>query len=447
MSEDASAHIIDSRLFRDLYGTPAMRALFSDRATLQAWFDAEAALAAAQAECGLIPHEAAQAIARAADAAKVDIDALREGIARSGHPFVPAIKALEKLAGDAGPFVHFGATTQDIMDTGAVLQMRAAFHLIEKGVDAFIAALAAQARVHRATVMAARTHGQHAVPTTLGLKLAVLVAEMRRHRQRIEDLKPRLLVGQLAGAAGTLATLGDKGSAVRAAMCRRLDLSEPEIVWHTARDAIAEAVGLLAMTGATCGKFAGEVVNLQRSEIAELAEPSGKDSVGSSTMPQKRNPMIAQDVVALARLMAGLPASAITAMMHEHERDMAAWQMEWLVVPEAFLLASGALHHAAAIASGLEVDAGRMRANLARSGGLINAEAVMMALADRMGRHAAHGLVGTIVRTAAAEGRPLAEALAADPVIAGHLDRAEIEALLEPEGWLGEAVAATDRIL
>ena len=340
MSEEPSAHIVDSRLFRDLYGTAAMRALFSDRATLQAWFDAEAALAAAEAECGLIPQAAAGTIARAADAAKIDIAALREGIARSGHPFVPAIKALEKLAGDAGTYVHFGATTRDIMDTGAVLQMRAALALIEEGTEAFIAALAAQARAHRLTVMAGRTHGQHAVPITLGLKLAVLVAEMRRHVERIEQLKSRLLVGQLAGAAGTLATLGDKGAAVRAAMCRRLTLSEPKIVWHTARDGIAEAVALLAMIGATCGKFAGEVVNLQRSEIAEVAEPSGKDRVGSSTMPQKQNPMIAQDVVALARLMAGLPASAIAAMMHEHERDMAAWQMEWLVVPEAFILAS-----------------------------------------------------------------------------------------------------------
>lgn len=447
MSEASSSHIVDSRLFRDLYGTPAMRAVFSDRATLQAWFDAEAALAAAEAECGLIARAAAEAIARAADAEKVDIDALREGIARSGHPFVPAIRALEGLAGDAGASVHFGATTQDIMDTGAVLQMRAALALIEDGAQAFAAALAARARDHRTTVMAGRTHGQHAVPITLGLKLAMLVAEMRRHVQRIDELKPRLLVGQLAGAAGTLATLGDKGARVRAAMCHHLGLGEPEIVWHTARDGIAETVALLAMIGATCGKFAGEVVNLQRSEIAELAEPSGKDSVGSSTMPQKQNPMIAQDVVALARLMAGLPAAAISAMMHEHERDMAAWQMEWLVVPEAFVLASGALHHATAIASGLRVDAGRMRANLAASGGLINAEAVMMALADRMGRHEAHDLVGAIVRKAVAEGKPLAQALAADPVIAGHLDRAAIEALLQPEGWLGEAVAATDRVV
>jgi len=234
---------------------------------------------------------------------------------------------------------------------------------------------------------------------------------------------------------------------VRAAMCRHLGLGEPEIAWHTARDGIAETVALLAMIGATCGKFAGEVVNLQRSEIAELAEPSGKDSVGSSTMPQKQNPMIAQDVVALARLMAGLPAAAISAMMHEHERDMAAWQMEWLVVPEAFVLASGALHHATAIASGLRVDAGRMRANLAASGGLINAEAVMMALADKIGRHEAHDLVGAVVRAAVAEGKPLAQALAADPVIAGHLDRAAIETLLQPESWLGEAVAATDHVV
>jgi adenylosuccinate lyase len=446
MSEE-TAHIIDSRLFRDLYGTPAMRAVFSDRATLQAWFDAEAALAEAQGQCGLIPKTAAEAIARAADAGRVDLDALGEGIARVGHPFVPAIKALEELAGEAGAFVHFGATTQDIMDTGAVLQMRAALDLIEAGVEGLIAALTVQARAHRATVMAGRTHGQHAVPTTLGLKLAVLVAEMRRHQERIADLRPRLLVGQLAGAAGTLATLGDQAGPVRAAMLARLGLAEPAIVWHTARDAIAETVALLAMIGSTCGKFAGEVVNLQRSEIAELAEPAGAERIGSSTMPQKHNPMMAQNVVALARLLAALPASALAAMMPEHERDMAAWQMEWLVVPQAFILASGALHHATAIASGLRVDAGRMRENLKNAGGFINAEAVMMALAARIGRPAAHDLVSAITRQAAQAGTPLAEALASDATVAGHLDRAAIDALLEPQAWLGEAVAATDRAL
>jgi 3-carboxy-cis,cis-muconate cycloisomerase len=230
-------------------------------------------------------------------------------------------------------------------------------------------------------------------------------------------------------------------------MLARLGLAEPAIVWHTARDAIAETVALLAMIGSTCGKFAGEVVNLQRSEIAELAEPAGAERIGSSTMPQKHNPMMAQNVVALARLLAALPASALAAMMPEHERDMAAWQMEWLVVPQAFILASGALHHATAIASGLRVDAGRMRENLKNAGGFINAEAVMMALAGRIGRPAAHDLVGAITRQAAQAGTPLAEALASDATVAGHLDRAAIDALLEPQAWLGEAVAATDRAL
>ncbi len=447
MSDEATSHIIDSRLFRDLYGTPAMRAVFTDRATLQGWFDAEAALAAAQAECGLIPDSAAEAIAEAADADKIDFVPMREAIARTGHPFVPAIRALEGLAGDGAEFVHFGATTQDIMDTGAVLQMRSALALIEEGTKGLIAALAAQARAHRSTAMAGRTHGQHAVPITLGLKLAVLVGEIERHAQRIAALKPRLLVGQLGGAAGTLATLGDKAAPVRAAMCRRLGLAEPAIVWHTARDAVAETVCLLAMIGATCGKFAAEVVNLQRSEIAEVAEPSGAGSVGSSTMPQKQNPMIAQDVVALARLLAGLPASSLAAMMHAHERDMAAWQMEWLVVPEAFILASAALHHATEIAAGLRVDAARMRENLKESGGFINAEAVMMALAEKIGRHDAHDLVGAVTRKAAQSATPLAVALSGDPAIARHLDRAAIDRLLEPESWLGEAVAATDRML
>jgi 3-carboxy-cis,cis-muconate cycloisomerase len=447
MSEEPTAHIVDSRLYRDLYGTPAMRAVFSDRATIQAWFDAEAALAAAEAEAGLVPEEAALAIASAADAARIDLDALRAEIARTGHPFVPAIRALEHRAGAAGEFVHYGATTQDIMDTGAVLQMRRGLAHIADGLGRFEQALSRQARAHRETVMAGRTHGQHAVPVTLGLKLAVLVAETRRHAVRLGELKPRLFVGQLAGAAGTLATLADKASRVRAAMMRNLDLAEPPIVWHTARDAIAETVSLLAMIGATCGRFAGEVVNLQRSEIAEVAEPAGAGRVGSSIMPQKQNPMTAQDVVALARLLSQAPAQALSAMMPAHERDMAAWQMEWLVVPETFILGSGALHHAVHIAEGLVVDAGRMRRNLEAAGGFLNAEAVMMALAPALGRHAAHEAVAAVTKRALGEGLPFAEALAADEVVSCHLDRAAIDRLLEPESWLGEAVAATDRIL
>jgi 3-carboxy-cis,cis-muconate cycloisomerase len=443
----APSHIIDSRLFRDLYGTAEMRAVFADEAVVARWLEVEAALARALAGVGLIPRAAAETITRCAADASLDLDVLRRGIESSGHPLVPAIRALERLAGEAGKYVHWGATTQDIIDTGLVLQLRDALTIIGRELDLLIAGLAGQARVYKDTPMAGRTHGQHAVPVTLGYKFAVIMAELCRHRHRLAEMRPRVLVGQLAGAAGTLASLGEHGGAVREAMLADLGLDVPQIAWHTARDGIAEAVGVLAMTAATCGKFANEVVNLQRTEIAELAEPAGAGAVGSSTMPQKRNPMAAQGVVALARLVRQMPALALDAMGHEHERDMSAWQMEWSFVPETFILVSGAITQTCRIAEGLIVDADRMRHNLALSGGLINAEAVMIRLARATGREAAHNLVAAAVKRAVSGESGFAEVLAGDPEIARHLSRAEIDEALAPEAYLGEAIAAVERIV
>jgi 3-carboxy-cis,cis-muconate cycloisomerase len=441
------SHIIDSRLFRDLYGTAAMRAVFADEAVVARWLEAEAALARAQAGVGLIPHTAAEAITRCAAEARLDLNELRRGVESSGHPLVPAIRALERLAGEAGKYVHWGATTQDIIDTGFVLQLKDGLAIVEGDLDLLMAALAGQAYVYRETPMAGRTHGQHAVPVTLGYKLAVIVAELRRHRQRLREMRPRVLVGQLAGAAGTLASLGEHAARVREAMLTDLGLAVPQIAWHTARDGLAEVTSVLAMIAATCGKFANEVVNLQRTELAELAEPAGIAAVGSSTMPQKRNPMAAQGVVALARLVRQMPALALDAMGHEHERDLAAWQMEWAFVPETFILTSGAIAQTCRIAEGLIVDADRMRRNLALSGGLINAEAVSIRLAHAVGGEAAHDLVAAAVKRAMSGRAGFAEALAADPAIAAHLSRAEIDELLAPEAYLGEAMAAVDRVL
>lgn len=445
--QPAPAHVIDSRLFRNLYGSEAMRAVFADEAMVKRWLEAEAALARAEGRLGVIPEAAAEAISRSAAHARLDFNELRQGIEESGHPLVPVIHALERLSGDAGQYVHWGATTQDIIDTGLVLQLKAALGIIENGLEALIEALAGQARLYRDTPMAGRTHGQHAVPITLGFKLAVIVAELKRHRQRLGELKPRLLVGQLAGAAGTLASLADRASAVREAMMDELGLATPEIAWHSARDCVAEAVVVAAMIAATCGKFANEVVNLQRTEIAEVFEPAGAGAVGSSTMPQKRNPMTAEAVVALSRLAGQMPALAMAAMVHEHERDMSAWQTEWSFVAETFILAAGALSQTRLVAEGLVVDADRMRRNLGLTGGLINAEAVMIRLAKSTGREAAHELVGKAVKRAIASGASFADVLAADPAVSRHLSRAEIEAALAPEAYLGEAMAAVDRVL
>ena len=443
----APAHVIDSRLFRDQFGTSQMRAIFSDKATLDRWIEAEAALARAQAKLGIIPQGAADAISSAAPDHRITPGQLREKIIAAGHPLVPAIKAFAAKCGDAGAYVHWGATTQDIMDTGLVLQLRDGLENIAGLLAGLGNAIAGQARAHADTVMAGRTHGQHAVPVTFGYKLAVWLDEIMRHQERLGQLGPRLLRGQLSGAAGTLATLGDQGAGVRRAMLEELGLGCPDISWHTARDGLCETISALAMISATCGKMANEVINLQRSEIGEVAEPAGKDAVGSSTMPQKRNPMRAQKVVSLARLTRDMPGRALDAMNHEHERDMAAWQAEWAFVPETYIYTSGALAQVTAIIEGLEVNRDRMRENLEAGGGFANAEAVMMALADTTGRQQAHDLVEAATKKALAGGTSFGDALNNSLEICAVLDRAQIIALLEPQAWLGEAQAAAERVL
>ncbi len=446
-TDEAPAGMIDSRLFRDQFGSAEMRNVFSDEAMLGGWLAAEVALARAQADHGLIPAHAAQTIADCAKVERFDIARLRAGIAHAKHPLVPTIKALEVISGKAGPYVHFGATTQDIMDTGMVLQIRAGWTIIERQLTELVTATKKLAHQYKAAPMAGRTHGQHAVPITFGFKLAVIVAELRRHAKRMDEARSRLLVGQLSGAAGTLATHGDKADAVRRDMMRHLDLNVPDISWHTARDTIAECIFILSLIAATVGKVANEIVNLQRTEIAEVVEPASPDATGSSTMPQKRNPMAAQSVVALARLVRAGPGQALEAMMHEHERDLAAWQAEWAFVPETFIMASGAVEQLTSIMSGLHVDKARMRENVLRSGGLINAETVMMRLAPAIGRQRAHDLIEDLVKQNAANGTEFIDALSSNATVSAHLNRRELEDLLAPEAWLGEAVAATERIL
>ncbi len=444
---DPPASAMDSRLIRDMFADAEMREIFSDEAVLAGWLAAEAALAEVQADAGIIPSEAAETIAEAANIGTFDLDWLRERMGATGHPLVATIDALGNLCGEAGRFVHFGATTQDIIDTGAVLQMRDGLELIGRQLAALLSAGEKLAATHKHTVMAARTHGQHAVPTTLGYKIAVIVAEFRRHRDRLRQLEPRLLVVSLSGAAGTLATLGDDAEAVRNGMAEQLGLAFPDAAWHTARDALAECVFVLALMTATAAKLANEVINLQRSEIAELAEPAGEDAVGSSTMPQKRNPMTAQQIVATARLIKRQPAAMLEAMQHEHERDFSAWTMEWAVVPETFIMTSAVLQQTARVLAGLHVDPERMRANLALSGGLLNAEAVMMKLAPAIGRDAAHHLVAELTAEALQGSRSFVDVLSGNETVSQHLTQDDIRAALEPEGWLGEAVRETERIL
>ena len=440
------AHAQDSRLLGHLFSTEAMKNVFSDTATLRCWLEVEGALARVQSDLKLIPEGAAEAICEACTPDQYDLQQLGDRIAAASHPLTPIIAAVEANAGSYAQYVHFGATTQDILDSGLVLQMRSGLNLLIEAHQQLLQACLLQARIWRDLPMAGRTHGQHGVPITLGLKFAVLASEIKRHLDRLRGLTAMLPV-QFAGAAGTLATLGSQGAGVRKALAKQLGLTDPRQSWHTCRDLIAHITSQLAISSATCGKIANEVVNLQRTEIGELAEGAAPGTGGSSTMPQKRNPMLAQNIVALSRLMAGRPALALDAMMHEHERDMAAWTMEWAVVPESFIYGHAAVEQCAQLVANLQVDEMRIAQNLELTGGLICAEAVMMDLAGDMGRSQAHHVIADLISQARQTGVSFSDALNEDAAISALRSPEQIAALLNPANYTGDAIQTVDRIV
>ncbi len=440
------AHAQDSRLLGHLFSTPAMKKIFSDTATLQYWLEVEAALAYVQSRLQLIPEAAADAISQACTVENYDLQLLGERIAEASHPLVPVIAEIEEKSGKFGQYVHFGATTQDIMDTGSTLQMKDALNLLVTEHENLLKACVLQAKTWRSLPMAGRTHGQHAVPITLGLKFALLASEVARHLGRLKELLNALPV-QFAGAAGTLATLGSNGVLVRNKLATKLGLVDPQESWHTCRDLIAHILSQLAISAATCAKMAKEVVNLQRTEIGELAEGAAPGAGGSSTMPQKRNPMLAQNIVALAGLMAHRPATALDAMRHEHERDMAAWTLEWAAVPESFIYGHAAITQCVHLVANLQVDENRISENLAATGGLVCAEAVMMDLAPDMGRSQAHHIIADLISQARTRGVSFSRSLNEDDRIRALRSPAQIAALLEPANYTGDAIETVDRIV
>jgi 3-carboxy-cis,cis-muconate cycloisomerase len=438
---------LDCEVLRDLYGSEESRAAFDSRALVQAWLDVECALAEAEAEVGVIPRAAAERIAREANASLYDLAALRQGIADSQHPLVPLIRALAERCGDHGGYVHWGATTQDVVDTGLVLQARVALGPIGRDLARARAAAGRLAREFRDTPMAGRTHAQHAVPITFGLKAASWADELDRCVARLDRASQTALTAQLGGAAGTLASLGEDGPAVRHAFCKRLGLVEAEIPWHAARDRFRDLAHALDEIAAAGERIASEIVRLQATELAEVSEPLTDAHVGSSTMPQKRNPMTSEFVVAGTRLLRAATSALTRASAHAHERDMAAWALEWLALPQALILGGGLTAKLAGVLEGLVVDAARMRANLDLTRGQIMAEAAMMALAQAIGHARAHAVVSTAARRAAAQERELSSVLSEDPAVSRHLSAEEIQGLMEPSGYLGLAGLAVDAVV
>ena len=437
----------DSSVLGTLYGSDAMRAAFDENAWFQAMLDVEAALARVQAGLGLIPADAAVAITAAARVENLERAELAASVRNVGYPVVGVVKGLSRAAGAAGAWTHWGATTQDIMDSATVLQIRAGLDLIEDDLRAMALALAAQADTHRLTVMAGRTHLQHALPVTFGLKCAIWLMPLLDHLDRIAQLRPRVERVQFGGAAGTLASLGAAGPAVIAGLADELGLAAPLAPWHVARDGMAETVSVLGLICGSLAKIATDVILMAQNEVAEVSEPYVAGRGQSSTMPQKRNPIASEYILASARQVQALVPVMQGAMAQDHERATGPWQAELLALPQAFVLTHGALLHARAIAEGMVVDADRMRRNLDLTGGLIVAEAVMMGLAPSLGREEAHHVVKHACDRALAERIQLAEALALEPAVTARLDAQAIADLCDPAAYLGSTEHFIDNVL
>jgi len=442
------AHLTDSVIYRHLWSTKELHDLFDDSGRLQSWLDILAALAEAQAEVGLVPREAAEAIRGHADVALLDLDEVAAQTRATGHSTLGLIRCLRAvLPAHAAEWVYYGATVQDVSDTWTALVMRAVADVVDRDLAGLCDAVAALAQTHRDTVMCGRTHGQPGLPITFGFKAAVWLAELRRHRERLWQARPRFEVVQLGGALGTMEFWGERALPLLAAFARRLRLGEPVVPWITARDGVAEFAWLLALVTGTLGKIGQEVYELQRPEIGELREPFTPGQVGSITMPHKRNPELSEHLVTLARIVRADAGVAAEAMVHEHERDGRAWKAEWLVLPEACLLTGAALALARRLLEGLEVDAERMRVNVELGGGYLLSEPVMRALADRVGKHTAHEIVYEAALAGRAQHLDLRTALLADQRVSAALTVEEIDACLDPAAALGAAPAFVDRVL
>jgi 3-carboxy-cis,cis-muconate cycloisomerase len=440
-----------SPLLAPMLSSPAMRAVCDDRACLQHMLDFEAALARAEASTGIVPPDSAEAIARACKAERFDLTALAEAATRSGNLAIPLVKALTaevaRTDKEAARYVHWGATSQDVIDTATMLTLRAGIDALLSDIGRAVTGFAELARQHRNTAVVARTWLQHALPMPFGLKLAEYAAALHRSRGRLSRLREYGIALQFGGAAGTLAALGDRGWNVAEKLSEILQLPLPEAPWHSHRDRIAEAASVLAIIAGTCGKIARDVQLMMQTDVAEAFEPSGEGRGGSSTMPHKRNPVAAAGALAAATMAPNLAATIFAAQVGDHERSAGPWHAEWPTLPSLLLVTSGALAAIVDIAEGLEVDAARMRANLDMTGGLIMAETVAFALAEKVGKQEAHHLVEAASKKAVAEKKSLRAVLESEAKITAHLDAKRIAQLLEPLAYQGVSQALIDRLL
>jgi adenylosuccinate lyase len=442
------AHITDSRFFGHMYGTVESSRLFCDLCRFQRWLDIEAALALSQADVGMLRRETAEAIAAVARIELLDVDWIRQEVRRTAHSLVGLLRALQQACpGDAGQFVHYGATTQDIQDTAQALEMREVLTALEGMLAQALDSLIGLARGHAHTVMAGRTHAQPALPITFGLKVASWIDELLRALERIREIRPRLLVVELFGGVGSMAAFGPDGMALLERFAERLDLGVPALAWHASRDRVAEYIFALAAIAATLGRIADEIRTLSRPEFGELEQEWRPGKVGSSTMPHKRNPEECEQVIVLARLAAAQVPVSLQAMVVEHERDSRALRTEWVTVTDVSHYTLAAAHFVYDILSGLSVNVAAMERNAANVASDLGTERLMLLLAEQLGKQSAYALVYELSQAAKSSGRPLRELLANDARARDRLSAEEIERAFDPGSYVGSAPELVERVL
>ncbi|KAL3490715.1 L-Aspartase-like protein [Aspergillus germanicus] len=441
---------LDSRVFRNLFGTQEVREIFTDDAYVGFLVEVEAALARAEAAVGVIPADAGTAITDAFRNITLDFDLLARETDIVGYPVLPLVKQLvDGTPGEMSKYIHWGATTQDIMDDASVLQMKRGLQLVRRELQTLASTLQGLAQKYRDTPMAGRTHLQHALPCTFGYKCAVYLSSILRHQERLEEIERRCLLVQFGGAAGTLASLQDPGTGlkVRAELAKELGLTDPLITWHVARDTIAEILNFLALIGGTLGKIALDLIVMSSNEFDEVSEPFVPHRGASSTMPQKRNPISSEVILAASKLLRSNASLGLDAMVTDFERASGPWHLEWVAIPEAFITAVGALHQTNFAMGGLVVKVDSMSRNLHSTRGLIVGEAVMMGLAPVLGRQKAHDVVYEACKTAIEGNRSLLEVLQENSELSKTLPADQLASLCDPLQYLGASQRMVDAVV
>lgn len=442
-----ASHVLDFLILGNNFSTSEMRAVWSEQNRLEKQVDVEVALAKAEGELGVIPADVADEIVKKADASKLSLQQIADEAAKAKHSLMSTINALQKQVGEAGQFIHYGATTQDIVDTATVLQLKQSFAIVERDTKLIAIELKRLAKQYQYLPMVGRTHGMQALPTTFGFKLAVWLDEFVRHLQRLTEIKQRVLVGNISGAVCTYASMGKFGPLIEARALSSLGLNTPNIGWQAARDRFSEYASVIALISGTLGKIGNEFYNLMRTEINEVEEPFSEGKIGSTTMPHKRNPAALEGLASLTAPLLKSVALIHESMKVEHERDAMSWRAEWIALPEINLYISAQLQTALTILKGLKVNSDRMLENLLMQNGLLLSEKVMFEIGKRLGKQTAHHLVYNCAMHAFEQNRAFKDILLDDPLLNKEFTIAELDSWLEPMNYLGTAPEKVQQVI